>query len=313
MIQHTCKIHSKRELTDLLNAVRNSTEYQSARSIIVKGLTLKFLEEDIQESHKLIKQLIPKAKLVCMSLTSFVRKIERQNQKSRDSYVVISIMYFFESDVEVLECGGAQLEYGDPSLMLKDKLLRIQDIKAVEVLCAGKSRYLSSFMETITEGLEHIPFFGAEAGMIELDKNDCQYHSIMKALDGEAVTQYIIGHEYYTNGIILVVYSGKNLHVSTEYLLGWKPLGKEMTITHAIGSTYIAEIDDIPAARIYEKYLNVKPDKFMLFNICEFPLLIERNGFTIARIPPIYDEEGRLYFGADIYQGEKVRLSYGNP
>ena len=313
MIQRTCKIHSKQELISLLKKIKASTEYQSARSILVKGFTLKFLDEDFRESHKLIKEMIPKAKLVCMSLTSFVRKVESKKQNRGGSYVVISVMYFFESDVEVLECGGAQLEYGDPSLMLKDKLLRIQDIQAVEVLCAGKSRYMSSFMETITEGLEHVPFFGAEAGMIELDKSDCQYHSIMKALEGEAVTQYIIGREYYTNGIILVVYSGKDLHVNTEYLLGWKPLGKEMTITHAIGSTCIASIDDIPAARIYEKYLNVKPDKFMLLNICEFPLLIERNGFTIARIPPIYDEEGRLYFGADIYQGEKVRLSYGNP
>ena len=312
MIQRTYKIHSKQELIELVKKIKSSREYNDARSVLIRVLTLNFIYENIRESHLLLKDVLPKAKFIGMSLTSFINNAENR-KKQLGSYVIVSIFYFFESNVDVLECGGAMLEYGDPSLMLKDKLLRIPDIRAVEVLCAGKSRYMSSFMEVITEGLEAVPFFGAEAGIIELDKEICRYHSIMKAMNGETTAQYIFGKEYYDNGIILIVYSGKQLHVTSEYLLGWKPLGKEMKITQTIGATCIASIDDIPAARIYEKYLNVKPDKFMIFNICEFPLLIERNGLTIARIPPVYDEEGRLYFGADVYEGEKLRLSYGNP
>lgn len=311
LIQQTYKIHSKQEVLDLAKNIQASTEYQSARSILILALTLKFPDEGIKNSNTTFKQMLPKAKVVGMSLTSFANQNNKHQLDER--YVIISVMYFFDSNVDVLEIGGAQLEYGDPSIILKKKLLRIQDIKAVEVLCAGKSRYMSSFMETITEGMEDVPFFGAEAGVLEIQTDNCEYHSLMKALDSEPTVQYIIGREFYTNGIMLIVYSGKNLHVNTEYILGWKALGKEMTITHAIGSTCIATIDDIPAARIYEKYLNVKPDKYMLFNICDFPFLIERNGFPIARIPPVYDEEGRLYFGADVYQGEKLRLSYGNP
>ena len=86
-----------------------------------------------------------------------------------------------------------------------------------------------------------------------------------------------------------------------------------MKITKAIGSTCIATIDDIPAAHIYKKYLNVEPDEFFLMNICEFPLLLKRNGMTIARIPPMYDDHGWLYFGSDVHEGEKLHLSYGNP
>ena len=310
LIQQTYKTHSKQEVFELAKKIQASREYKEARSVLILALTLKFPDEGVKDANIMVNQMLPKAKIVGMSLTSFVRKNKKHQNDER--YVVISVMYFFDSNVDVLEIGGAQLEYGDPSMMLKDKLLRIPDIKAVQVLGAGKSRYLSSFMENITEGLEDVPFFGAEAGALEINASACSYHSLMNALDTEP-TKYIVGREYYTNGIILIVYSGKNLNVSTEYILGWKPLGKEMTITQAIGSTCIATIDDIPAARIYEKYLNVKPDKYMLFNICDFPLIIERNGFPIGRIPPIYDEEGRLYFGADVYQGEKLRLSYGNP
>ena len=311
MIQQTYKVHSPQEVLELAKKIQASKEYKTAQSILISGLTLKFPDEGIRDSHEMFNRMLPRAKIVGMSLTAFAQRHDKHKRDER--YGIISVLYFFKSNVDVLEIGGAKLEYGDPSLMLKDKLLRIKDIKAVEVLCAGKSRYMSSFMETITEGLEDVPFFGAEAGVLDIKSDDCQYHSIMKAIDDEPTLQYIFGREYYTNGIMLIVFSGAELHVNAEYLLGWKPLGKEMTITHAIGSTCISEIDDIPAARIYEKYLNVKPDKFMLLNICEFPLLIERNGFTIARIPPIYDEEGRLYFGADVYQGEKLRLSYGNP
>ncbi len=311
MIQRTYKIHSRQELIDRFEKIKASHEYNSARSVLIKGLTVKFFDQSIQFAGKHVRQMLPKAKVVGMSLTSFNRDADKS--KKHTSYVVISVLYFFESEVTVLECGGDQLEYADPAFTLKDQLLRIKDIKAVEVMCAGKTRYMSTFLETITEGLEYIPFYGAEAGMIEIELSECGYHSLMKAMNDEITVQYVIGKGFYTNGIVLVVYSGKKLHVTSEYLLGWRPLGKEMKITQAIGSTCIATIDDIPAANIYDKYLSVKPDKFMLFNICEFPLLIERNGFTFARIPPIYDEEGRLYFGADVYQDEKLRLSYGNP
>lgn len=60
-------------------------------------------------------------------------------------------------------------------------------------------------------------------------------------------------------------------------------------------------------------YLRVTPDENFVFNIAEFPLAIERNGCLIARVPPIHDDEGRIYFNGDIYQGEKIRLTYAVP
>ena len=313
MIQRTYKIHNINELIDWINQTKSGDDYNSARSVLIKGLTVRFLDENIIEFKRAIDAALPKAKIVGMSLTSFGRDLEKKHANVNETYIIISCLFFNDATVEVLECGDDQLEYGDPSIVLKDKLLRLQNIKAVEVLCAGKMRYMTNFIETLTEGLEDIPFFGAEAGNVKIEGSTCHYHSLMKLMNGTNVTQYILGRGFYTDGVILIVYCGENLHVCVEQILGWKPLGKEMTFTRTLGSTCVATIDDMPAAQVYEKYLNVKPDKFMLFNICEFPLLINRNGFTIARIPPIYDEEGRLYFGADVHQGEKFRLSYGNP
>ena len=312
MIQRTFKIHSRKELLALIDKIKSSREYAASKCVLIKGLTTQFIKENVMEAHKLFVNALPKAKVVGLSLTTFGREIISKHPESVLSHVVVTFLFFFKSEVTVLECGGDQLEYIDPAIILKDKLLRIPNVKGVEIFCAGKSRYMASFLETLTEGFENVPFFGAEAGIINLEKTTCQYHRIISSVDGKNVVQYIMGDKYYDNGFVLLVYSGEELEVQVEALLGWKPLGKEMKITQTIGSTCIATIDDIPAARIYEKYLNVKPDKYMLMNICEFPLIINRHGFDFARVPPIYDEQGRLYFGADVYEGEKIQLSYGN-
>ncbi len=105
--------------------------------------------------------------------------------------------------------------------------------------------------------------------------------------------------------IVVAVFCGRDLTVRGDYVLGWKPLGKELTVTETLGKTCIVTLDDMPATEIYKHYLNVLPDENFLFNISEFPLMVERNSLSIARGPPVCDGEGRIYFNGDIYKGEK--------
>lgn len=83
-----------------------------------------------------------------------------------------------------------------------------------------------------------------------------------------------------------------------------------MTITETKGNNCLSRIDNIRPTEVYHRYLNVTPDENFVYNISEFPLAIERNGCVIARVPPRYDDEGRLYFSCDVYTGEKIRLTY---
>jgi len=110
--------------------------------------------------------------------------------------------------------------------------------------------------------------------------------------------------------VVVAVFSGADLHVQGDYVFGWKPLGKEMTVTATSGENVIATVDDMPAAEIYRRYLKVTPDENFVHNISEFPVALERNGLLIARVPPRYDEKGQLFFSADVYKGEKIRLTY---
>ncbi|MBR3458065.1 MAG: response regulator, partial [Selenomonadaceae bacterium] len=132
-------------------------------------------------------------------------------------------------------------------------------------------------------------------------------------IEASNVNQYVIGGEVIQYGVVLVVFSGKDLHVRGDYVMGWKPLGRKLTVTKTEGDNCVARIDDMPATEIYHRYLNILPDDKFLFNICEFPLMVERNGTMLARVPPCYDDEKRLYFNGDIREGENVHLSYGHP
>ena len=316
MIQKTFKIKSREEFQKWLKRMRSSEEYKTAHRVLIKGLTAQFMDYDIMEAHNLIVEELPKATVVGMSLTSFGRRnfVSVSNAtRYFERYVVASCTFFDKSEITLIECGNEMLETGEVAPYIKQQLRKIPDIKAVEIMSTGKNRYNTTLMEEITSGYEDVPFFGAEAGVIMEQQTPANYKSMVNHISNKNVKQYIIGEKYHSDGVILIVYSGKELSVHSAYNLGWKPLGKEMTVTKTVGGTCIAEIDDIPAAKVYKNYLNVDPDDFFLMNICEFPLLVRRNNFTFARVPPMYDDNGWLYLGSDIYKGEKVRLSYANP
>lgn len=116
-----------------------------------------------------------------------------------------------------------------------------------------------------------------------------------------------------TTGFVAVAFSGENLFIENLTYLEWYPFSKEMTITE-IGDLSIKTIDDQPAFSIYHKYLGIEADDQFFMNSMEFPLLIQRNGNTVARTPFFADKnDGSIHLVADVRQGEKFRIGYGNP
>jgi len=115
-----------------------------------------------------------------------------------------------------------------------------------------------------------------------------------------------------TRGAIAVVFKGDDLHIDMHTYLGWRPLSNEMTITKSDGML-VKTIDNKPAFDIFEHYLGFKNDENFFQNVLEFPLLIMRNGEQIARVPVFVNEDGGIQFVADIYEGEKFRIGYGDP
>ena len=119
--------------------------------------------------------------------------------------------------------------------------------------------------------------------------------------------------EIMEEGLLAVTYAGPDLHVHASLNFGWKPLGREFTITKMTGAHVVEEIDHQPAAKIYEQYLDIRPGKTFARDTLAFPLFVRRGSSYIARHTIGCGPHGSLLFIADLYEGETIRLAYGDP
>ncbi len=213
--------------------------------------------------------------------------------------------FYWEFDRESDSLLDDVIEY---ARRLRENILQIKDAKCVEVFFTWIKASASAFVDELSKGLDDIPIYGAIANANFTTNMD----GLIASGTSDAV---VVGDGKVGPGISAMVYSGPDLYVYCDYLLGWEPVGRAMEARTYDdineGFTTITELDGIRPVDIYDKYLGVKADKRFVYNICEFPLVIERNGILIGRTPSRYGDEGELFLEGDILKGEKVRFSYG--
>lgn len=158
---------------------------------------------------------------------------------------------------------------------------------------------LSSDCSALLAGIESIrlgvPVFGGAAG---------DYGAMAESL-------VFLGDTIIDQGAVVVALSGPALRLQLHGYLGWRTFGKPMTVTGMDGLT-LKTLDGQPAFSVYRHYLGIEPDEQFFRNVLEFPLVFERDGSLLARVPIACDAEGGIRFMADIRTGEKVRLGYGD-
>jgi len=130
---------------------------------------------------------------------------------------------------------------------------------------------------------------------------------------GFAKTLIFDNNGVYENGAVAVVLNSDVLNVFTNYQLNWQPIGKEMIITKA-EKNRLYEIDGIPAAQIYTKYLGKKVGNSLPGSAIEFPLLkIEDSGLEVCRtFVHRFEEDDSLLTIGNVEVGDKIRLAFGN-
>ncbi|MBQ9275702.1 MAG: response regulator [Succinivibrio sp.] len=287
---------------DRLRELAASPLAQQASDILLLGYSAMSGLEEARRNIQIIREIMPRAKGAGITLNNRDRDL-----LSSEGY--LSVQFFEKSSVQVLESTCCEQSYPQLARDFGQQLDAIPNLKAVQVFCSGTYRGFDAFLQDLSRGREDICFFGATAGYTAFE-TDCDFHQIKLGGEGES---YVVGNQgVYPQGVVLIAYSGAALKVHAEAELSWKRVGKAMRITSAPSPYCVEKIDDQPASDIYLKYLNVPADSNMLMNICEFPLVVERNGMEIARIPPVYDERHRLHFRADLYEGEEIRLSYAS-
>ena len=293
MIQKTYRIteYSVEKLESILNEVASLPAFQSASQVLLIVMEQNWNVNGIQDKIRIVKDKLPKVEIA--GITHFDAVFPSEVKEN----AILSFLFFEHVAFEI-----KKIDLGDKSDLeareaLKEGIETYEDPKAIMLFTQKNHRNISSILEKV-----EVPVFGADAAVSNFI--------------GDGGSSYVFDEDgCHTETLLLVVFFGKDLHVKVSYNLGWIPVGKTFTITGMKDDFNVTTIDGRPAAEIYEKYLGIpyQTNSLSVLNICEFPLIVHRNGLQMARIPFEWTRDGELKFMVDLSIGEQIRLSYGLP
>ena len=212
--------------------------------------------------------------------------------------VVCTLFEYPATKVEVLQyhlTADTQLEV---TRKLRSEVGQRPWVKSVELLVTIRGMSVTALCEGLSELPEGIQVFGGGAFCEDLERNDACVFSNAGGYDDK--------------GIVFVLFGGDDYHVESTFLTGWKPLGLYLDVTAADGAI-LKELNGRPAYETYYKYLHIRNDENFFFNTLEFPFLYRFNGIDIMRAPTASNSDGSLTMTADINQGVRARIAYGDP
>lgn len=289
MIQKTYHLTCFDELEAIAQEVYTYKNYQSASGVLVQVYNPC---ADLDEALLITKinQYFPHACIAGLTSAHVSEKIfDRSNLQ-----VELSFTFFQSTKLSQFEFDLCDVTSFVSGRIMHEKLESISDLNCLLILYASKSNSINTFINEFHH--YHVPIFGIKASYNLSEKN----------------TPHVYGTKVYAQGIVVIAFWGRSLSVYMDSNLGWQPIGIDMMVTKVKGYSVAVEIDNEPAVNIYSKYLGVDPNQHFLKNVCEFPLIVNRRNFYVARVPLSYDENGGLVFGSDIHLNDKFRLSYAS-
>lgn len=308
MKQKTYCANTMEELSAALAEIAASSEYREASDVLVHVLSDLLPQERAAEVLAKVRAALPRAKTLGLSVNKFRERVDETLKNVR-----LSVCYFERSKVEVREY-DAEGDLTALGAKIAAELSARPEIKGVEIYHGGSSIAVEDFLMAATKGHEDVPFFGSEMQTTDFAKYDeraCR-NFFKEMAEGVVGELFIMGETARKVGLVLAFYTGDDLYIKADAVFGWKTLGRELVVTEAEDEFIAARINDMPATEIYRKYLQVMPDEYFLFNICEFPLVQKQGDRLLPRVPPMHDEQHRLYFMGRVRVGDRLQLTYGN-
>jgi len=287
------------ELADCLRNFRQ-TYNEAYKTIVVTIFSSDDRVESIKKMRADVAEILPSAVLFgCTSSGEIVG-----GHLVLES-ILVSFLIFAESEAEVVFVDCHDRTADEAGQIVMHRIDLASNLAGVGLLATLKTfTGIRDFNDKLKKIPLSVPVFGGSADSY-VDKTDY--------INNEAYTCIFTADKMTDLGVMAILFSGKNLHITTCSYHGWKPLGSASVVTGMEDSTKVLTINDRPAINTYEKYLGISTNTDFFVSIMSFPLILERDGRDIARIPIGFDDGGAVTFGGDFYLGENVRLGYGDP
>ncbi len=128
--------------------------------------------------------------------------------------------------------------------------------------------------------------------------------------NGAALSTFVFTESGITgNGVAAAALSGEHLIVNNQYDLAWIPIGKSLTITKAKGRR-VYTIDNQTPYDLYKHYLGQAVADGLPLSAVDFPLMIERDGITMAVHAMGVNDDGSFDYIHSFHTGEQLKFGF---
>ncbi len=289
MIQKTYKMPLNGDFSALLDKIEAEGDVKENWQSFFVVHEREYKEDRIKEHLRALSLRFPSVKIVGMTLLGKVAP-----WVNLEYTTFISLLSFETSKFFVFRYDCNIMMPDEAGRQFSKDIEKLDDLRAIYYISSGAGIDPEDFFENIELRYEHIPIFGSQAGIEEIPFDS----SLVFLEDG-----------VYKNTIIAVPICGKELSVLTGSSFGWRPLGREMTIT-GINNGAVNGVDDKKVLDIYYKYLNIEPGAYFYADACAFPFIMGAKGYRTSRVPNHLNEDGSVSFGTKMNKGDKISLSY---
>ena len=293
MKQYNFEIENISNLENVLSTLYKKVANQNYTSILFHIYTNNIDAYEINAVQAQIKDVFPTASIAGNSTNGAIC-----DGHLVDEGMVITVSIFESTTIntKLFTCNpGDEDSIGKE---IKEYIDSTEEIVAAELLITLKSINSHIILNNVEQCNKDIVVFGGGSAATYIsDENTC-------VIDENSI---------YANGVMVITYSGKDFHVDVHHAIGWKPLGKKLTVTKIKGKQ-LFEINNTPAGVVYSKYLDIQADENFFSNILEFPIMTLQHGYEVLRLPfSCNNEDNSIILAADIDPGTPINLSYGDP
>lgn len=290
MNQYVYEVEEGKGLSEVISRFQRARKKED-RHLLISIFHASNDRKIIAEDLALLKEAFPGAEMAGMSSSGGIMNGHMVLGRS-----VVSFSAFQDTEVKVFSYDISSMTPGEAGERALESFSSIRNLAGVEVFTTLSTVNVDDFL---TE-LDHLPsetaIFGGGADAYTGGDDTC-----------------VFGNDFISRkAIVAVCFAGK-VKIRVSQNLGWQPLGQVMTITAIDGDKVIRELDGRPAFQVYEKYLKMKKSDFGGQQLISFPLILMRKGRMLARLPAACRDDGSLIMSASCFEGEKVRLAYGDP
>ncbi len=287
MRAHTFLYNASSELKDEFDRAGIGGAQSTLVQICTTSAKRPFIEGILNE----ISALLPDAVIIGATTTAVVH-----NGRTIDDGSIVSVCEFDASDVSssIAANPGRDTDWLLLGQQLADECIR-ENTRMLLCYAAGDSLNAENLARGMTDNLQDTVLAGCLA----------------TSAKGGGSFVFHQG-EIHDNAVVAVSLSGEELLANIHFSTDWMMLGTEMEVTQA-SDNIIERINDTPVREIYARYLGDEAVAEFDTTSVRFPLLVERDGITIARLGRRLLPSGGIELWGNIYPGEKVRFGIPSP